>query len=309
MSSTPTSELRNRLRIGNAHTILQALPDASIDCVVTSPPYYQLRDYGSAGQIGHEPDVHGWVANLVSVFDQVQRIIKPTGTVWLNLADTYSRHLRQGTRRKSLLFGPERLLLALAAHGWIVRNKIIWSKTNPMPHSVRDRLTGTWEYLYLLTATEKGYWFDLDAIRIPHLTKPPKPSKSTRTWDGSYGGTHDGITKLKRAGRIGHPLGKNPGDVWQLAKAAHRGRHSATFPERLIEAPILAGCPATTCARCGAPTCGHDAGRLPGVVLDPFIGTGTTAHVAARLGRDWIGIDITDEHFRYPEQIEQKEVA
>lgn len=306
MSSTPTSEIRNRFLVGDAATILYRLPDASVDCVITSPPYYLLRDYRNDAQIGHEPDVHGWVRSLVAVFDEVWRVLKPTGSVWLNLADTYSRHLRQGTRRKSLLFAPERLLLALAAHGWIVRNKIIWAKSNPMPHSVRDRLSGTWEYIYLLTKTEKGYWFDLDAIRIPHLTKPPKRSQSTKVWNGSYGGTHDGITKLKRAGRVGHPLGKNPGDLWRLAKASHRGDHSATFPERLIETPIIAGCPPTTCSRCGKPTCGCGAPRLPGLVLDPFIGTGTTARVAQRLGRDWVGIDLTAEHFIAPEQYERR---
>ena len=300
MSSIPTSEIRNRLLVGDAHTILQQLPGASVDCVVTSPPYYQLRDYDHPQQIGHETDVQGWVDNLVAVFDEINRVLKPTGTVWLNLADTYSRHQNQGTRRKSLLFGPERLLLGLAAHGWIVRNKIVWAKTNPMPHSVTDRLSVTWEYVYLLAKTEKGYWFDLDAIRIPHQTKPPKPSTKVRDWGGSYGGTNSGITKLKRAGRVGHRLGKNPGDVWRLAKAANRGSHSATFPDKLIETPILAGCPPTTCVHCGAPSCDHEARRVPGLVLDPFIGTGTTARVARRLGRDWLGIDVTDKYFAEP---------
>ena len=302
MSSIPTSEIRNKLLVGDAQIILKTFPDASVDCVVTSPPYYQLRDYQHPAQIGHEPNVKGWVSNLVVVFDEIHRVLKPTGTVWLNLADTYSRHHKQGTRRKGLLFGPERLLLALAAHGWIVRNKIIWSKTNPMPHSVRDRLAATWEYVYLLTNIEKGYWFDLDAIRVPHLTRQARPSSKARAWEGSYGGSHDGITKLKKSGRVGHPLGKNPGDVWRLAKAAHRGAHSATFPERLIEDPILAGCPPTTCGGCGKPTCAHETTRVPGLVLDPFIGTGTTARVAQRLDRDWVGIDLTDQHFVSPNQ-------
>jgi len=308
MSSTPTSDLRNQLIVGDAETVLHTLRNSSVDCVVTSPPYYQLRDYGHPKQIGHESDVHGWVENLVAAFDQLQRVLKPTGTAWLNLADTYSRHPRQGTRRKSLLFGPERLLLALAAHGWIVRNKIVWAKTNPMPHSVRDRLSPTWEYLYLLTKTEKGYWFDLDAIRVPHKSKRQQPSTTSRIWSGGYGGTHDGITKMKQAGRVGHPLGKNPGDVWRLAKAANRGSHSATFPESLVKTPILAGCPPTVCASCSKPTCTHQADRVPGLVLDPFMGTGTTARVAHRLGRDWLGIDVTDKHFGAPIAID-REVA
>ena len=301
MSSTPPSDLRNRLLVGDAQTILRTLPDESIDCVVTSPPYYQLRDYDNQPkQIGHEPEVRGWVESLTNVFIEIQRVLKPTGTAWLNLADTYSRHERQGARRKSLLFGPERLLLALAAHGWIVRNKIVWAKTNPMPHSVRDRLTVTWEYLYLLTKTEKGYWFDLDAIRVPHRSRSHRPSLTATNWSGGYGGSHDGITKMKQAGRVGHPKGKNPGDVWQFAKAAHRGAHSATFPEKLVETPILAGCPPTTCRQCGFPTCNHAPDRQPGLVLDPFIGTGTTARIAHRFGRDWLGIDLTDRHFSAP---------
>ncbi len=303
MSSTPTSDLRNRFFVGDASAVLHQFPDASVDCVVTSPPYYQLRDYHEPGQIGNEADVQGWVKNLTAVFEEVHRTLKPSGTVWLNLADTYSRHQRQGARRKSLLFGPERLLLSLAAHGWIVRNKIVWAKTNPMPHSVRDRLSPTWEYLYLLTKAEKGYWFDLDAIRIPHRTTRQRRSTTAKDWSGGYGGSHDGITKMKRSGRVGHPKGKNPGDVWQMAKAANRGSHSATFPERLIEIPILAGCPPTTCNRCGKPTCDCNAERLPGLVLDPFIGTGTTARVAHRLGRDWVGIDLTDEHFVAPKSV------
>ncbi len=306
MSSTPTSDIRNRLLVGDAATVLANFPDESVDCVVTSPPYYQLRDYQHPDQIGHEPDIRGWVRNLTNVFEEMQRVLKPTGTVWLNLADTYSRHHRQGARRKSLLFGPERLLLSLAAHGWIVRNKIIWAKTNPMPQSAADRLSPTWEYIYLLTKTETGYWFNLDTIRVPHRTKRPGRSTTAKLWSGAYGGTHDGLTKMKQAGRVGHPNGKNPGDLWQLAKAAHRGIHSATYPERLIEVPILAGCPPTTCTRCSRPICSHSAPRRPGLVLDPFMGTGTTARVARRLGRDWVGIDITDTHFQQPSQVSRE---
>ncbi len=301
MSSTPTSDLRNRLLVGDAATVLANFPDESVDCVVTSPPYYQLRDYQHPDQIGHEPNIRGWVRNLTNVFEEVQRVLKPTGTAWLNLADTYSRHHRQGAWRKSLLFGPERLLLSLAAHGWIIRNKIIWAKTNPMPQSAADRLSPTWEYIYLLTKTETGYWFDLDAIRVPHRTTKARRSLTVKDWSGGYGGTNSGITKMKKEGRVGHPMGKNPGDLWQMAKASHRGAHSATFPEQLIETPILAGCPPTVCGKCGKPTCNCNTDKAPGIVLDPFMGTGTTARVAHRLGRDWVGIDLTYIHFQGPE--------
>ena len=142
------SELpRNTILTGDAATMLAELPEASVDCVVTSPPYYQLRDYGQPGQLGLEPTVDGWVEAVRAVAGQVARVLKPSGAFWLNLGDSFSRHRKYGAPAKGLLLAPERLVLALAKDGWLVRNKVIWAKTNPMPSSIRDRLTLTWEVL------------------------------------------------------------------------------------------------------------------------------------------------------------------
>ena len=153
--------------IGDVRERLTGLPAASVDCVITSPPYFRLRDYGMSGQIGLEETVDGWVDELRLTFRGLARVLKPTGSVWLNLGDSYSRHPRSGAPAKSLLLGPERLALALLADGWTVRNKVVWAKTNTMPTSVRDRLSCQWEVLYLLTRS-RHYFFDLDAIRVPH---------------------------------------------------------------------------------------------------------------------------------------------
>ena len=181
------SVLSGRVIVGDAATELARLPATSVDMVLTSPPYFRLRDYRVAGQLGLEPHVDQWVGHLRAVSAEIARVLLPTGSFWLNLADTYSTHMRQGAARKCLLLGPERLLLALARDGWLVRNKIVWAKTNAMPVSVRDRLSCTNESLYLLTRSP-DYFFDLDAIRIPQTsTRRPavgsKPrARTSETW-------------------------------------------------------------------------------------------------------------------------------
>src|SRR5690349_22062526 len=146
---------RNTILIGDAATRLQELPPACVDTVVTSPPYFQLRDYHVAGQLGLEPTVSGWVANLRTVFREVFRVLVPTGSLFLNLGDSFSRHPKYGAPTKSLLLAPERLLLALVQDGWIVRNKLIWAKPNPLPSSVSDRFTLTYEWVYFLVRQER----------------------------------------------------------------------------------------------------------------------------------------------------------
>lgn len=302
---------RRRVLIGDACEELRRLPTASVDCCVTSPPYFQLRDYGISGQLGTEPHVDGWVQSLRAVLAEVARVLTPTGSLWLNVGDAYSRHPRYGAPAKGLLLGPERLLLALATDGWLVRNKIIWAKSNPMPRSVTDRLTTTYEPLYFLTRSP-SYYFYLDAIRQPHQSRPRLPSGPLapakyggRTWAGGLAGSHAGLERVKRDGRVGHRLGKNPGDVWTLATARYGGAHFATFPEALVERPIRATCPDQICLSCGqpwrrqgsplgplVPVCDCHAAWRPGVVLDPFFGAGTVGVVAERLGRDWVGVEL-----------------
>lgn len=312
---------RGQILAGDALTVLRRLPSAFIDCCITSPPYFQLRDYGVSGQIGLEGEVEGWVEQLRQVLAEVGRVLKPGGSLWLNLGDSYSRHQRYGAPPKSLLLAPERLLLALAKDGWIVRNKVIWAKTNPMPHSVSDRLTTTYEVIYFLVKSGR-YRFNLDAIRQPHRSTrragTVRRSKYTgdRAWAGALAGSQDGLIRAQQEGRPGHRLGKNPGDVWWLSTAGYPGAHFATFPEALVERPLLASCPERVCRACGAawqrssgqpaadlrPTCACRVGWQPGLVLDPFFGAGTVGVVAERLGRDWLGIELNPAFIALAEQ-------
>ncbi|GAC55784.1 putative DNA methyltransferase [Gordonia amicalis NBRC 100051 = JCM 11271] len=316
---------RNQVLTGDALTQLRFLPDARIDCIITSPPYFRLRDYGHGDQLGLESHVDAWVAQLRAVLTECARVLVPTGTLWLNLGDTYSTHIREGAERKSLLLGPERLALHLIADGWVVRNKIVWAKTNTVPSSVRDRLTASHEVVYLLTRSPR-YYFDLDEIRIPHVSQPPRrsPRPVNRAEKAGRGpNTHSdrGLLDLRANGRVGHPLGKNPGDVWAMSVSNFRSSHIATYPESLVRRMILAGCPRLRCSHCRSPwtrqlvrhgdqayrkpprpSCACDAPAEPGLVLDPFIGSGTTAVAAARTGRDWLGIEINPRYVEVAEQ-------
>jgi DNA modification methylase len=310
---------RNTVLVGDATDQLRRLPDASVDCVVTSPPYFALRDYEIDGQIGLEESVHDWVDRLVAVADELARVLKPHGSAWINLGDTYSRHDRYGAPPKGFLLAPERLLLELVERGWITRNKGVWAKPNPMPAPVYDRLACSWEPVYFLVRS-RHYYFDLDAIRVPHRTprrrprsvrgpEPRRPGhKPAPRWAGPLAGDQSGLDRLKASGLPGHPLGKNPGDVWTIPKSSRRGGgHHATFPETLVDPLIRATCPERTCTGCGQPWrrhrtpgthddlhpgCDCDVGHRPGLTLDPFLGSGTTAVVAERLGRDWLGVEL-----------------
>jgi len=300
----------NEVVVGDAAEQLARLPEDYVDLVLTSPPYFRLRDYGAAGQLGLEDDIQQWVAQLRRVTRQLARVLTPTGSLWLNLGDSYSTHAREGAPRKSLLLGPERLLLALQADGWIVRNKVVWAKTNPVPSPVRDRLATTWEALFFLTRGPH-YFFDLDDIRLPHKTasrRPPgkvtlgRPS-GRAAWRGPSGLGASGLERLRREGRVGHPLGKNPGDVWLLASARGVAGHHAAFPLSLADRVVRAASPERVCNQCsapwtpaGAPTCDCGTPSRRGRVLDPFLGSGTTAVAADLLGRDWLGIDLNPEY-------------
>lgn len=312
-----TSLPRNVILPGNAVARLKELPDNSIDSIVTSPPYFRLRDYGHGGQLGLESRVDEWVDGLRNVLNECARVLVPTGTVWLNLGDSYSTHRREGAPRKSLLFGPERVALQLISDGWVIRNKLVWSKTNTIPSSVTDRFTTRHEVIYLMSRSPK-YYFDLDSLRQPHTSKPPKPRGRPipipvprPAWLGPNSDGDAGLRRLHAAGLRGHPLGKNPGDVWQLSVSQFRGAHFATYPEELSRRMVLAGTPRMRCPNCRAPwtrklvrsgaharrlpprpTCACNERPEPGIVLDPFIGSGTTAISARKLGRDWLGIEL-----------------
>lgn len=308
---------RNTILTGDARKVLTDLLPESVDCVVTSPPYAGgLRDYGAAGQLGHEPTVAEYVAALRSALAGVRRVLKPAGSLWLNLGDAFAGTSSVGVPRGSLLLAPQRIALALSADGWLIRNVVVWRKPNPLPQSARDRLSPTYEVVLFATKSRR-YFFDLDAIRVPHQSVR-KPARG-----GSlYQGGNDGLLKLKRAGRPGNRNGKNPGDVWTIPTGCDGRGHQATFPEALVERPILATCPERICVQCDrawtrptrivtrqtaeGPRHTRQVGQLghcdcfaptrPGVVLDPFAGTGTTLAVAKRLGRDFLGVELNPKY-------------
>jgi site-specific DNA-methyltransferase (adenine-specific) len=331
---------RNTILVGDAVSQLRTLAPESVDCVVTSPPYFLLRDYHVGGQLGLEVDVEAWVQNLRAVMAEVARVLVPSGAAWLNLGDSYSRHARYGAPKKSLFMAPERLALALIEDGWILRNRVTFQKSNAMPASVADRLTNTADVVFFLTRSPR-YFFDLDRIREPH-TSATSSAGHTRTkqppdWSGPHGGANDGLGRHRPGGIPGNVVGKNPGDVWRLATASYRGAHFATFPEALIRRPLLATCPVKVCLGCNRswksgpgktfvlgkripagtdpyvrrypgrwqvlrqpgplePTCTCGAPTRPGLVLDPFMGSGTVAAVAQQLGLDWLGIELNPDY-------------
>jgi site-specific DNA-methyltransferase (adenine-specific) len=310
---------RNAVLIGDALERLRDLPAASVDTVITSPPYFGLRDYGVAGQLGQEADVDGWVANLRAVCRELHRVLAPHGSLWLNLGDAYSRHARLGAPPKSLLLGPERVARALVADGWLLRNKVVWAKPNPLPSPSKDRLTNAHELVYFLVR-QSSYFFDLDAIREPVASqrKPsPRTSRTPQSALGVLAGGREGLVAMARKGMSGHPLGKNPGDVWRIGSASYRGAHFATFPPELVRRPLLSTCPPQVCTACCSPwrrsrrrvrfdgevprprpfvPCACGAPTRPGLVLDPFFGTGTVALMAQKYERDWLGIELNPDY-------------
>ena len=257
---------------------LSRLNDSSVDAVVTSPPYYGQRDYESDIQIGHEKTVEGYVDTLVEIFGALRRVLRPEGTLWLNLGDKYLNGQLQGL--------PWRVALALQADGWVLRSDIIWHKPNAMPSAVKNRPTTDHEYIFLLTRSTKDYYYDADAIREPHVTFTNQSRmKGGRKHLGKRGGTpetgknrgnpnlHDG-----RWDQAFHPKGRNKRTVWSMPLSKYRDAHFAVFPESLVEHCVKAGSP-------------HK-----GVVLDPFCGSGTTGLVSLRIERDFIGIDCSQRY-------------
>jgi DNA modification methylase len=301
------------LYVGDSRSVLAGMRDGSANCIVTSPPYWGKRDYGAAGQYGHENTPADYVATLRDVFREARRVLAEDGTCWLNLGDSYSAsgggatgmhaylgehittHRATGMHAKNLLGLPWQVAFALQADGWILRNAIVWHKPNAMPESVRDRLNCRHEMLFLL-AKSPAYWFDLDPIREPHKTvhqreagpsrgrnRPPgRPGRRTRP--PKYGpGTPEVTTSSRYGGdrhTRGHVNGRNPGDVWSICTRPYRGPHFAAYPIDLPLRCIAAGC------------------KPGGTVLDPFAGSGTTGLAAIQLGRRFTGIDISPEFAR-----------
>ena len=306
---------RNTVIEGDALDLLPRLAPRSVACVVTSPPYFRARHYGGdSRELGQEAHVDEWVERLVVLSRELARVLVPTGSVWLNVGDLYSRHARLGAPRKSLLLSPERLVRRLLADGWLVRNRVAWVKTTPLPSPVGDRLTNGWEYVWHLVR-QPDYFYDLDAIRIPlKTTARPRSRRVTPAAAlGELAGSRQGLLRLAIEGRSGHPLGRNPTDVWWLPPGRRIEGHHATFPEALVRRPVLATAPSHVCVTCERPwrrstrrvtylagkpqprplvPCGCGAPVRPGLVLDPFAGSGTALKVARELGRDALGIEL-----------------
>jgi site-specific DNA-methyltransferase (adenine-specific) len=309
---------RNTVLQGDAIEVLETLAPRSVESVITSPPYFQARNYGAGdGELGAEEHVDDWAANLRDVSREIARVLVPTGSYWLNVGDLYSRHVRLGAPPKSLLLAPERLVRGLLDDGWIVRNRVAWIKNAPLPSPVLDRLTNSWEYVFHLVR-QRDYFYDLDSIREPLRSKPK--TTGTRASDeglGQLAAPRIGLARLAAEGRSGHALGKNPGDAWVLPTGHRVAGHIATFPEALVRRPILATTPLHVCTNCGRSwrrskrrvrflesrplarplvPCGCEAPTRPGLVLDPFVGSGTTLKVARELGRDGLGIELKAEY-------------
>lgn len=251
---------------GDCREQLATLPDESVHCCVTSPPYWNLRDYGKSAQIGLEKTPEEYVAEMVSVFREVRRVLRKDGTLWLNLGDSYAH--------KDLVGIPWRVAFALQADGWYLRQDIIWSKPNAMPESVKDRCTKSHEYIFLLSKSER-YFFDHVAIMEKALSEGKKcGSKNAPTRNDSL-----------RVGMVrGNGTTRNRRTVWQVATRPYKGAHFAAFPSALIEPCILAGCP------------------VDGTVLDPFAGSGTTLATARELRRNSIGIELNEDYIKLAEE-------
>lgn len=299
----------NKIIQGNCLDVLKTFPDKSINCCVTSPPYYGLRDYGNNEQIGLEETPEKYIENLVQVFTEVKRVLKDDGTLWLNIGDSYAGSGRganedgkQGTN-KGTIFNPETggktfglkpkdligipwmLAFALRSSGWYLRQDIIWSKKNCMPESVTDRCTKSHEYIFLLSKSAK-YYYDNEAIK----TKMECPEHDKRTRESRKRAP----TKLVNGIRSGNDSVyeyANKRSVWETTLTPYADAHFATYPQTLITDCIKAGCPES------------------GIVLDPFSGAGTTALVASKLNRNFIGIELNPEYIRITEKRLQKELG
>lgn len=285
---------------GDCRDVLGGLPDGSINCCVTSPPYFGLRDYGVEGQLGLEPTPDEFVSAMVEVFREVRRVLRDDGTLWLNLGDSYAndgkwggstggkhasalhgnsgigrRLLTTGLKPKDLIGIPWRVAFALQADGWYLRQDIIWHKPNPMPESVTDRCTKAHEYIFLFAKSER-YYFDADAIK--------EQAVSNHASGNGFKGRQGGAIHMPMSGGAGTadqwlPGGmRNRRSVWTVSTKPFKGAHFATFPPDLIEPCVLAGCP------------------VDGTVLDPFFGAGTTGLVAQKHGRNCVGIELNPDY-------------
>ena len=286
----------NIIHVGDNLFHLTNIPDNSVDMCVTSPPYYNLRDYKNSGQIGAENTVKDFVENLCKVFDEIHRILKPTGSCWVNIGDTYDK--------KRLLQVPSRFEIAMCDRGWHLRNEIIWSKPNPQPISSKDRFWGNHEKFFWFVKDVKKYYFNRDAILVPqaeisirrmfsknnmskrkdfNATSKEGFAISSNSQDKHYARMREemGIDKefnYEELIRSGKCPTRPEFDTWNVPSVTYKGAHFAVYPPELIEKPILSCCPEQ------------------GIVIDPFMGSGTTGEVAKLNNRRYIGLELNPEY-------------
>lgn len=330
--------LLDTVYLGDSLEVVKGFPSESIDCVVTSPPYYTLRDYGVDGQIGLEESPEEYIDKLVALFREIRRCLKADGTVWVNLGDSYSGNCSRTSKGragmgadregvftkggdlppKNLIGIPWRFAFAMQADGWILRQDIIWSKPNPLPESVTDRCTKAHEYIFLFSRSER-YFFDHEAIQelanydgrkdtvMKGSTKyaeaeimPGQSVQSTakrgherwqikerpRTKNCQEDGQAPNSMHIRREMGMQDDVYyvRNKRDVWTIPVKPCKEAHFATYPQELISPCILAGCPEG------------------GVVLDPFMGSGTTGIVARKLARHFVGIELNPEYQQMAER-------
>ena len=286
----------NIIHVGDNLFHLTNIPDNSVDMCVTSPPYYNLRDYKNSGQIGAENTVKDFVENLCKVFDEIHRILKPTGSCWVNIGDTYDK--------KRLLQVPSRFEIAMCDRGWHLRNEIIWSKPNPQPISSKDRFWGNHEKFFWFVKDVKKYYFNRDPILVPQAEISIRRMFSKNNMDkrkdfnasDKEGFAISSSNQDKHYARMREEMGidkefnyeelvksgKCPTrpefDTWDIPSVTYKGAHFAVYPPELIEKPILSCCPEQ------------------GIVIDPFMGSGTTGEVAKLNNRRYIGLELNTEY-------------
>jgi len=314
-------ELINKIIVGDSLNSLKQLPNGAVDCVVTSPPYWGLRNYGTnpvtwndgwQGELGAEPDFDMYIEHLCSIFDETKRVLKDSGTCWVNLGDTYggscmgissAGHSKgknsilpndlsylpktapsRGKHDKSLMLIPFKFAVEMVNRGWILRNVIIWQKPNCTPTSAKDRFTVDFEYMFFFVKKRK-YFFTQQIEPFKESTiKRCKTGCNENKGTFYQGLSKENFEKIQQKVLSGKLTGKNKRAVWNISTTNFSGAHFAVYPPKLIETPIKAGCPEN------------------GIVLDPFMGSGTTGLVAKKLNRNWLGIELNPEYAQMAEE-------
>ena len=358
----------NKIYQGDALEVLQTFPDESVDMCITSPPYWGLRDYGEDEQLGLESTPEEFIDNLCNIFDEVKRCLRPHGTCWVNLGDTYANSgYGKGTGsfknknnpstmtpkvkcdlpQKCLVQIPSRFTIEMTNRGWILRNEIIWHKPSCLPSPATDRYTVDFEKLFFFTKNRK-YHFKQQFE--PMVSKPHAPGNKFHKDKVSGPNDRGGKSQWDDTSRVwSSDRGRNKRTVWSINPASFKEAHFATYPPALLESPIDAGCPLYVCSKCGKAReeitekvkhelsevytgqgkkdyksakaenpsdvkrrvldsmrtenvvvgytdCGCNEDFVPGVVLDPFIGSGTTAEIAMKQDKNWVGIDLNSDY-------------